>query len=370
MKTFLSLFGLELVLIFITTTIIWYGVNVKKKIFKHFAFNFSAILIAILIYEVVLTINTKSSDPIHYSSPYYIHKPELGYGVPDSTFNIRATKQRKTSGDTIYDVTYSLSSGRRVTPNSNNFSTKYKLFLGGSFTFGEGLNDSETLPFYFNKSASDSFNIRNYGFHGYGTHQVHTIVKNQILKDTSFINSEGVDVYYWFINAHIFRANGYSAWDEDGPYYTLNNGMLRHSGSFREKHNSIFKKLSNIIWRRSAIYNSVLRSRLATGDGEVALFLALVKDTHQMLKESGFNFTVLLQDRNNSGGLFSNHQAGVMNKIRLYFDSHHINYINVNDAFQKDFSTTDSLIIADDGHPSKAFNKILGSYLRNQELLK
>ena len=68
----------------------------------------------------------------------------------------------------VYDVTYTIDvNQRRVTPTDSKLS-KYKgkiNVFGGSWVFGEGLNDNETLPYYLQKSFPD-YKVTNFGFHG------------------------------------------------------------------------------------------------------------------------------------------------------------------------------------------------------------
>ena len=50
------------------------------------------------------------------------------------------------------------------------FNGKAKIHLfGGSFAFGEGLNENQTLAYYLWKEHD--LKTKNFGVHGYGTHQ-------------------------------------------------------------------------------------------------------------------------------------------------------------------------------------------------------
>ena len=103
-----------------------------------------------------------------YSSGKYFRKdvPNLGYGPPnDGSFSSIKLK----NNDTVYSVIYSIKDKIRITPSSNNKVNNQILFLGCSQTFGEGLNDNETLPHYFGLETNNFYQIKNYGFHGYGT---------------------------------------------------------------------------------------------------------------------------------------------------------------------------------------------------------
>jgi hypothetical protein len=57
-------------------------------------------------------------------------------------------------------------------------------FLGDSFTFGEGVQDNETLPYYFaqlkNHSTTPTLFVKNYGIHGWGMHQALAIIQSTL----------------------------------------------------------------------------------------------------------------------------------------------------------------------------------------------
>jgi hypothetical protein len=86
-------------------------------------------------------------------------------------------------GEVIYDVKYTIGDdGFRVTPNNSAISAKRINFLGCSATFGEGLNDQETLPAFVKRELGD-VQVKNFGVHGYGMHQALAILESP--RDTS-----------------------------------------------------------------------------------------------------------------------------------------------------------------------------------------
>ncbi|MFY0594212.1 hypothetical protein [Roseivirga sp.] len=364
MKDFLILYALEIILLCLIVILLLIGIKSKSGFAKHLLFNLSAIFIAVFIFELTLTIRNKPQSYIDYSNRYYTANPELGYGVSDSSFSIRATKRWIKSDKEIYSANYSFANGRRVTPGSDTTSQQYSIFLGGSFTFGEGLNDTETLPYYYNQLYPQKRNIINYGFHGYGTHQVYTIVKNQIANDTTLEKAENVDVYYWFIDPHILRANGYSSWDQNSPKYIMENGILKTSGSFKRAKESrvLVEKLFDFVWTNSNIYQRI-KSRLSTRKEEVSLFLTLVKETDLILKEKGFRFTVLIHNQQKQDPLFGKHYTEITEKIVSYLKEQDIPFIVIDKSVSKGKNITDLLFIPGDGHPTGEFNKRLAEYL-------
>lgn len=87
---------------------------------------------------------------IQYSKGPNTYNDILGY-APRSRNTIVSKKYR--DEQLLYDVTYTIGDdGLRITP-------KYELielnqcvvFFGGSFTFGEGLNDEESMPYLVGK---------------------------------------------------------------------------------------------------------------------------------------------------------------------------------------------------------------------------
>ncbi len=367
MKLFLAVFGFELALLMTIAFIIWFGLRAKKKLRKHLFFNLSAIFIALLLFEFFLTIGNRPKSELTYSNTYYTHDQELGYGVVDNSFSVQATKRWKKSGKEIYDATYSFADGRRVTPGSDSSSKKYSVFLGGSFTFGEGINDTETLPYYYNQLYSQKRNIRNYGFHGYGTHQVYTIAKKYLVTDSALHTAENVEIFYWFIDPHILRANGYSQWDQNSAKFMVENGRIKHTGTFQESKNTRFlvSKILSFIWTNSGVFNRI-KNRVASRKDEIDLVLRLIKETHLLFKEKGFEFTVLVQNTSGSDPLFGKYFKNIQENIIQYLEEQSIQFIHVDEAVLHGNQTDNHLFIPGDGHPTGEFNRHLANILCKQ----
>ena len=366
MIPFLASYGIEFILLSTTVSIFWIGGKIKQPIAKHLLLNIGAICFAVLIYEFYLTQGEIASTTTLYSGKYTAHKPSLGYGIQDSLFSIRATKKEVKSDKKIYEADYSFSHGIRQTPNSDSLSLNHAIFLGGSFMFGEGVNDDETLPYYYNESADKRLNIKNYGFQGYGTHQAFTLVKNKITADSSLIDATNVDVFYWSIDAHILRASGYAPWDSNGPQYKLKDQRIEHVGSFRQskKNRSFLTKVSNFLLDGSAIYNTWFREILTSGKEEVDLFLALIKASDQLLKQKGYRFTVLIQSESEqSNWLLHQHYQSIVKRMKLFFEEFQIEYVDINQVVKEQGFTIDSLTIPADGHPTPQLNKLIAEHL-------
>lgn len=157
----------------------------------------------------------------------------LGY-LPVPNMQVAASRQK--SGKTLYDVVYTIDAyGRRVTPVSHPEAIKYHLlFFGGSYTFGEGVNDDQTMPAYVSHLAPE-YRAYNYGAGGYGPQQM--LAR---LQSDGFVaeidEAQGV-LIYTFIIEHINRAIGSmgisSQRGEVMPYYFITPaGNLVRDGTF------------------------------------------------------------------------------------------------------------------------------------------
>jgi hypothetical protein len=110
-----------------------------------------------------------------YFSPKYFKETDIGYVAnPD----LHSARKLSKQGDIIYDVHYSIDNdGFRLTKLTNNEQPHRINFFGCSMTFGEGMNDEETLPYFVQKNLQE-VKVKNFGWHGYGAHQALAILQS------------------------------------------------------------------------------------------------------------------------------------------------------------------------------------------------
>ncbi|MFQ5576976.1 MAG: hypothetical protein ACE5G8_08315 [Anaerolineae bacterium] len=169
-----------------------------------------------------------------YTQNFFQDDDLLGY-IPRP--NAQVTSIKKSGDAVIYDVVYSIDEySRRITPvDAAGPRSKFILFFGGSFVFGEGLNDDATLPFYTARLAP-RYRVYNYGLSGYGPQQMLAKLQRGDLP-REVPEPDGIAVYV-FIDGHVERALGsmfvYNAWGSRMPYYTLDRrGNLIRRGNFQ-----------------------------------------------------------------------------------------------------------------------------------------
>ncbi len=114
--------------------------------------------------------------PVNTVSPVLNHRhTDIGLQTRP---NVYAANLTDPSGRAIYDVIYTIGAdGFRVTPRPvDDPLTRINLF-GGSFTFGQGVEDEETVAAVLAEALSAT-EVRNFGQPGYGVHQAVAILES------------------------------------------------------------------------------------------------------------------------------------------------------------------------------------------------
>ena len=188
--------------------------------------------------------------------------------VEDDTLGVKAKPNWKLKWLPVKDnITYDSifisvdSMSRRITPAIDSLPRKnFAVFLGCSYTYGDGVTDSETLPFYFQKYTSN-FKPYNYGFLAYSPLHMLALLKHYPLKKT-VKETDGVGIYT-MINDHLDRVIPASRWVDmtNGKFPYLNTKTMTTDGIFCNKrrlytyliknfHNSGIQRLFNIGYPR------------------------------------------------------------------------------------------------------------------------
>ncbi len=203
--------------------------------------------------------------------------PHVGYvPLPNNQVTVTAAQE----GTTLYKATYTTDAhGRRITPPHPQAKVAVLLF-GCSFTFGEGLNDTQTMAWQLGKLLGENYQVYNFGYSGYGQHNALAIIENT-LPDLSMY--EKILTYFVVIPDHVLRVAGLTS--GDGPRYEIENGKAVRHGTFASlpplpwdktswawvKQSSIFKFYRKPIAEKFLPYNTeakrmaLLRAILHTG---------------------------------------------------------------------------------------------------------
>ena len=158
-----------------------------------------------------------------------------GYRLPANNV---INHQHRIDNKLIYDVNYTTDAfHRRQTPQSANWDTTADRFIaitGGSFAFGYGVEDTQTLAFHLDSLIPRS-KAYNYAVPGYGTQHLYLACKHENLK--AQLNEKQGTLIYYFIDHHVNRTIGsrrvMKLWGKEFPYLFLDkNNRVVHSGNF------------------------------------------------------------------------------------------------------------------------------------------
>ena len=182
----------------------------------------------------------------------------------------------------LFDVVYRTDSlGRRLTPRETIVApTRHALFFGCSATFGEGVEDRDTLPAQFER-LRPSFRAYNYGFCGWGPQQAFEWTLDPSLP-SQIAEPEGVAIYTYLVG-HEDRAIGrmsvVTSWGRSMPCWELErDGSLARTGSFASAH-PLRQKLYEIAARSEILRYLSIDLPLRRSDDSFRLVARLLRAT-------------------------------------------------------------------------------------------
>ncbi len=194
---------------------------------KNFMLVLAAVVIAVFLLEGVGFIINQTNNPGKTK-----HSGDTDFIVPDRVLGYKPAPNRKIhdalsyNGQSVYDVHYTTDRfSRRVTPlDGTTGRSRFALFFGCSHLFGEGVEDDQTLPYFFGRECR-TFVPYNYGFMGYGPQQ--TLMKLYLTPIREEIpEQEGYGFYLYIGHWHVYRAIGemvvMNGWGDSLPFFTIN----------------------------------------------------------------------------------------------------------------------------------------------------
>jgi hypothetical protein len=238
-------------------------------------------------------------NSVHYPAGYMVRDEFLGT-VPARGTATRV--QRWHDSTLVYDVVYSIGPDglRRSPPERGRALKGCALFFGDSFAFGEGLDDEQTVPYRVGVHTGGLFRIYNFGFHGYGAHQMLSALEHG--KVESVIHCRPTHVVYSAIPQHVLRAAGVYAWGRHGPRYLLTpDGGVRHAGHFDDGDNRtsppspLGAKIGAQLVK-SYLYRWFVSFPRTPTDQDVRRYLAIVTAAQGLVRQKfpGCRFDILL----------------------------------------------------------------------------
>ena len=336
------------------------AVWVQQSRLKNVTLIFLSVFACLAIAEILcLLLNRpKESYSGEYTASYFRHDVEdgefveLGYEPNPGQFSV----QKHHGVHLAYSQQYTITPQRiRETPLPKLAEGCNVVFFGGSFTFGEGVSDYETMPYFFAKEGGGKFNVYNLGFHGYGPHQMLRVLETERLK--TIVDGPVHLVIYQGIQSHVDRVAGNTFWDHYGPRYTLMpDGTVKYQGPF---HGKGFKFFYDLV-RHSALYGYIQERVIqmhAFDHRNIPLYLGVVEQSRRAVERNlHAPFYVLFWDKG-SGDILTDQIVKDFedNRFRLIKISQIIPDIQAN---QKTYT-----LFPYDPHPNPTTHYLIGKYL-------
>lgn len=227
-----------------------------------------------------------------------------GYTLPDEQLGYAPAKGHVTTfrryvGDVlVYDVVYSIDErGVRIPPPIRPEGTDAcALFFGGSFMFGEGLRDEETLPYRVGLLTDGAYEIYNFGFHGYGPHQMLAALELGLVDEA--IDCTPRFVVYQGSAFHIDRAAGLSTWEKGGPRFEpTDDGLVEYRGRW-DPERFVYPAWLTAIFDASYVLGKIPGIHRPTNDEDTVRYFGILETTRRLVETRypGAEFLVVFWD--------------------------------------------------------------------------
>ena len=278
--------------------------------------------------------------------------------------NIFVDVERKTmTGMQIYKTRYTTDEkSRRLIINKiqEGDSKRNAIFLGCSFTWGTGVADDETFPYYFSRYR-ENFNVYNLGIYSAGANDILDDLRNfERLND---ISKNGGVVLYTALNDHIERSvcsyncysKSYRDWilKKSNYQYDPQNQVLINRGSFEESRpvsNMIFGLLTKI----GLVDSITIPFKLS--DQQIELYVMMVAEMKKTAKDK-FNAEFYYT-------MYPGHYEN-WDRIKPLLRKYGIKFLDLSKIdFEKATNKRHKIIL--DGHPTKLSNYLYASLLHHQ----
>jgi hypothetical protein len=252
-------------------------------------------------------------------------------------------------GRLIADVTYRIdASGLREISKSVQGRPHKVAFFGCSFMFGHGVENDQTLPYYFVRAASGTVEGFNFAGEGWGPHQMLREIETGFVRRVAGTPDLAI---YEAIPDHLRRVAGRAPW-ESGPRYALCRGdEACYAGPFHSAYYEICRFWLDKSWTVKFLENHFGNF---SRPSDLPLFLAVLKRTRSLLAANGTRFVIVLWDQNELAKQMTN--ALRANKFDVVALSSIVSERNLKKH----------PLMQPDRHPSPAANQAIGAYLWEQ----
>ncbi|MGE0490586.1 MAG: hypothetical protein AB7S38_15370 [Vulcanimicrobiota bacterium] len=258
-------------------------------------------------------------------------------------------------GREAFRVTYRLDGdGWRKSAKQTPRANQTVLCFGGSFMFGEGLEDSQTLPSRLEAESGGTWHTRNLAMPGYGGHQMLAILEAGLEKPGPDEPPVKRAYYIATLPPHAERAAGKAFWDLRGPRYRIRGQELVNTGPF---HSARAARLLKFCETSQAYVRFLSPASRPCTRPQLETYLAIVKRSRTLLAERyGVELCVILWAWNDDLPFYTE-----------LFEGAHLNFVAINDIIPDYSQNLRHYHIPIDAHPNEVAYRELGHFLATKE---
>jgi hypothetical protein len=355
-------------------------ISTKKSSVRVISFNIAAFILIFGVFEIYFwkaastsiapNKSTKQSAVRLMDNKYPLQTPHdiLGYTLMK---NAKGTAVKYHYNDVVYNVTYtSDENGLRISPDydNNREDVVSILFFGGSVTFGEGINDNQTMPYVTGVLTDGAYSIYNFAVHGHGPQHMLAEIEQGIVD--SAIEHRPKFAIYQAIPDHVYRLTALYPWHKSGPiYYLDNNDEIQLRYNYKSVSKRIFLRIEGqlkksyflrVIFRR--IENRIIKNKKSElRENEIIDFYSrVVNKSRNILKYKypGIEFHVIFWDKKYDSYSEAIVEALIKKGIKIHSLSNIIN--NYHSKENQKYR------IAHDDHPSALTHRLMANYVVNE----
>lgn len=343
---------------FVWIPLLWSGLLVHRAAVaerpgaKLACIDVAGILLVFSLAELVLQLRPGLELSGSLTDGYFQGHESLGYAPLAEN---RATATRTFGGEVLYDVVYTIDqNGLRIAPPlAEGAGEECVLFFGGSFTFGEGVNDDEAMPYQVGLKTRGRYRVYNFAFHGYGAHQMLAALEDELVAGT--IDCVPRYVIYQGLPDHVIRAAGFASWDAHGPRFVLEpRGGVAYAGHFDDGLAFYWRGLRTVL-DQSRLLGMILSLRQPEQEASEDLFVSIVDAARGYVesRHPGAEFHVILWDDASSSLSRRLASAG----LRLHY---------IDAIVAKQERGGPRYTIERDGHPTAALHERVAAYVARE----
>ena len=320
----------------------------RSESLRNGALLCGSVLLSLTAVEACMYFATKSQIIVTKTAPKAWRRSVASLGnlpAPNTATEFREFLD----GRLIADVTYRIdANGLREIPTAVQGKPHKVIFFGCSYMFGHGLENDQTLPYYFVQEAKGTFEGFNFAGEGWGPHQMLREIEAGFVRRVAGRSELAI---YEAIPDHLRRVAGRAPW-EDGPRYELcRDDHACYWGPFHSDYYQICRRWLDQSWTVKFFENHYAR---LSEPSDIPLFLAVLKRTRSLLEENGTRFVIVLWDQNDLANM-------MMKTLRAnQFD------VVALSSIVPESELTKHPLTQLDRHPSPATNKANATYLWEQ----